>query len=54
MASMPIRTLENGKWEIVQGLSIDAFSQGKIDATIQELKEERDAVKDLLPSGSAD
>jgi malate dehydrogenase len=49
MASMPIRTLEGGKWEVVQGLPIDAFSQGKIDATIGELIEERDAVKDLLP-----
>jgi malate dehydrogenase len=49
MASMPIRVTENGKWEVVQGLPIDAFSQGKIDATIGELKEERDAVKDLLP-----
>ncbi|MEO7098775.1 MAG: malate dehydrogenase [Luteolibacter sp.] len=49
MASMPIRTLENGTWEIVQGVPVDAFSQAKIDATIGELKEERDAVKDLIP-----
>ncbi len=49
MASMPIRVTENGKWEVVQGLPIDAFSQGKIDATIGELMEERDAVKNLLP-----
>jgi malate dehydrogenase len=48
MASMPIRTLEDGKWEIVQGLPIDSFSQGKIDATIHELKEEREAVKGLI------
>ena len=49
MASMPIRTLEDGKWEVVQGVPVDAFSQEKIDATISELKEERDAVKDLIP-----
>ena len=49
MASMPIRTLENGSWEVVQGVPIDAFSQGKIDATIGELLEEREAVKDLIP-----
>jgi malate dehydrogenase len=49
IASMPIRTIENGKWEVVQGLPIDPFSQGKIDATIAELKEERDAVKNLIP-----
>ncbi len=48
IASMPIRTLADGSWEVVQGLLIDAFSQEKIDATIAELKEERDAVKDLL------
>ena len=48
MASMPIRTIENGKWEVVQGVPVDAFSQEKIDLSINELKEERDAVKDLL------
>ena len=46
---MPVRTLDNGQWEVVQGLPIDAFSQAQIDATVNELKEERDAVKDLLP-----
>jgi malate dehydrogenase len=49
MASMPIRTLEGGQWEVVQGVPVDAFSQGKIDLTIGELQEERDAVKDLIP-----
>lgn len=49
MASMPIRTISDGKWEVVQGLPIDVFSREKIDASINELKEERDAVKDLLP-----
>jgi len=48
IASMPIRTNADGTWEVVQGLPIDAFSQEKIDATINELKEERDAVKHLL------
>ncbi|MES2661243.1 MAG: malate dehydrogenase [Verrucomicrobiota bacterium] len=50
MASMPIRTLEGGKWEVVQGVPVDAFSQGKIDLTIGELLEEREAVKDLIPA----
>jgi malate dehydrogenase len=49
IASMPIRSLEGGKWEVVQGLPIDAFSQARIDASINELKEERNAVKDLIP-----
>lgn len=41
---------KNGDWEIVQGLSIDAFSKEKMLATQQELIEERDAVKSLLPA----
>lgn len=41
---------KNGDWEIVQGLSIDEFSQSKMEATENELKEERDAVKSLLPA----
>lgn len=49
MASMPIRTHADGTWEVVQGVPVDAFSQEKIDATIAELVEERDAVKDLIP-----
>ncbi len=50
IASMPIRTLDNGTWEVVQGLPIDAFSREKIDASVAELLEEREAVKDLIPS----
>ncbi len=49
IASMPIRTTADGGWEVVQGLPINAFSQEKIDATVAELLEERDAVKDLIP-----
>jgi malate dehydrogenase len=49
MASMPIRTDADGSWSVVQGVPVDAFSQAKIDLTINELKEERDAVKGLLP-----
>lgn len=39
---------KNGAYSIVQGLSIDAFSRAKMDATAKELQEEMDAVKDLL------
>lgn len=46
ITSFPIRT-DGSKWEIVQGVPVSEFSQGKIDATINELKEERDAVKEL-------
>jgi len=41
---------KNGDWEIVQGVAINEFSRSKMTATEQELQEERDAVKDLLPS----
>ena len=37
-----------GRYEIVQGLSIDEFSRQRMDATHKELLEERDGVKDLL------
>lgn len=47
MFSFPIRTKADGSWEIVQGLDIDAFSKEKIAATEAELKEERDAVREL-------
>ena len=45
--SYPV-TCKNGQYEIVQGLEIDEFSQSKMTATEDELKEERDGVKDLL------
>ena len=41
-------TCNNGKYEIVQDLPIDEFSREKMDATMNELKEERDSIKDLL------
>ena len=44
--SYPVTT-RDGSWEVVQGLEIDDFSRGKMDATAAELVEERDAVKDL-------
>ncbi len=37
-------TCENGQYEIVQGLDLDAFSREKIDASVLELVGERDTV----------
>ena len=37
----------NGRWEIVQGLDINDFSRSRIDASVGELIEERDAVREL-------
>ncbi|MFL6528355.1 MAG: malate dehydrogenase [Chthoniobacterales bacterium] len=47
ISSFPIRS-RGGKWEIVQGVPINDFSRQKIDASITELKEERELVKELL------
>ncbi len=41
-------TCSNGDYQIVQGLAINDFSRGRMDATYKELTEERDGVKDLL------
>ncbi|HEX4843235.1 MAG TPA: malate dehydrogenase [Limnobacter sp.] len=41
-------TCANGKFEIVKGLPIDAFSQERINITLNELMEEREGVKHLL------
>jgi malate dehydrogenase len=40
-------TTKNGEWSIVQGLEIDDFSRTRIDASVAELGEERDAVAEL-------
>jgi malate dehydrogenase len=46
ISSFPVRV--NGKgYEIEQGLEIEEFARGKIDRTVAELREERDAVKGL-------
>ncbi|HLS63448.1 MAG TPA: malate dehydrogenase, partial [Ruania sp.] len=46
ISSFPVRS-NGGTWEIVQGLEINEFSRGKIDASVAELVGERDAVKGL-------
>jgi malate dehydrogenase len=48
ITSFPIRS-DGKKLEIVQGLPINDFSRSKIDATLNELKEERSLVSELLP-----
>ena len=39
--------VKNGTYEIVQGLELNEFSRAKIDASVAELVDERDAVKEL-------
>ena len=45
--SFPVKC-ENGKYEIVQGLDIEAFSRERINITEAELREERAAIEHLL------
>ncbi len=40
-------TCSEGRWEIVQGLELSDFSRERIDASVDELRSERDAVRDL-------
>ena len=42
-------TCKDGDWTIVQGVELNDFSREKMTATETELKEERDAVAELLP-----
>ena len=48
IASMPISVDAEGNWTIVPGVALDEFSKGKVEATVQELREEREAVSALL------
>ncbi len=47
ITSLPVRS-DGESIEVVQGIGINAFSREKIDASVRELEEERDAVKDLI------
>jgi malate dehydrogenase len=46
ISSFPVTTTA-GEYTVVQGLEIDAFSRGRIDSSVAELAEERDAVAAL-------
>ena len=47
VSSFPVRVAGDGSYEIVQGLDVPDFSRERIDRTVAELREERDAVKGL-------
>jgi malate dehydrogenase len=46
MSSFPVR-LTGGSYDIAEGLEVGDFARGKIDTTVNELKEERDSVRGL-------
>ena len=46
IAGVPVTT-SRGTFSVVQGIELDEFSRGRIDASVAELAEERDAVRGL-------
>jgi malate dehydrogenase len=46
ISSFPVRT-RGGSYEIEQGVEVEDFARAKIDLTVAELRDERDAVKEL-------
>jgi malate dehydrogenase len=47
ISSFPVEVSGDGSYKIVEGLEVGEFAQSKIDITVNELKGERDAVKEL-------
>lgn len=47
ICSFPL-TGDGKSWKIVQGVELDEFAKAKIKVTVDELKQERDTVRDLL------
>jgi malate dehydrogenase len=48
ISGFPVRS-DGQRWQVVPGLPINGFARAKIDATVNELKEERAMVAELLP-----
>ena len=46
VCSLPCRC-SGGDYRVEEGLEVDEFAQSKIDITVNELKEEREAVRQL-------
>ena len=49
ICSFPVRS-DGAKWEIVQDVPVNEFARQKIDTTVNELKEERAMLSDLIPA----
>lgn len=49
ICSFPIRS-DGKKLEVVQGVPLNEFARQKVTATVNELKEEREMVKELIPA----
>ena len=48
ISSFPTRTEDGKTWQIVDGLEVNDFSRSKINATVQELAEEKSLVSELI------
>ena len=48
ISSFPVRADGKGGWSIVEGLPVSAFAKARIAATVAELKQEREVIKELL------
>lgn len=48
MCGLPIAS-DGETWRVLEGFHVDEFSRAAIQKTVDELKQERDTVKDLLP-----
>ena len=46
ISSFPVR-VSGGDYEVVEGLEVEDFARSKIGETVDELREERDAVKEI-------
>jgi malate dehydrogenase len=47
ISSFPVEVAGDGSYKIIEGLEVGEFAQSKIDITVNELKGERDAVREL-------
>jgi len=47
VSSFPVTSTSQGGWEIVEGLELNAFSRARVEASVAELVEEREAVRAL-------
>ncbi|MBN9119460.1 MAG: malate dehydrogenase [Planctomycetes bacterium] len=45
----PCTASGDGNWKVVEGLKLDAFGQEKFKKSLEELQQEQEVVKDLLP-----
>jgi malate dehydrogenase len=45
----PCTSASDGTWKVVEELKLDEFGQKKFKASLDELLQEQDVVKDLLP-----